>query len=84
MRRTKMEWKNLKPDEAHPDYKEIVIEERIEYGVKRFYPINELGKKFAERMGTKTLSLGTLEFIIKELDIPVNFKSSNVLDQFLN
>ena len=80
----KMEWKNLKPDEAHPDYKEIVIEERIEYGVKRFYPINELGKKFAERMGTKTLSLGTLEFIIKELDIPVNFKSSNVLDQFLN
>jgi len=79
-----MEWKNLKPDEAHPDYKEIVIEERIEYGVKRFYPINELGKKFAERMGTKTLSLGTLEFIIKELDIPVNFKSSNVLDQFLN
>ena len=79
-----MEWKNLKPDEAHPDYKEIVIEERIEYGVKRFYPINELGKKFAERMGTKTLSLGTLEFIIKELEIPVNFKSSNVLDQFLN
>ena len=79
-----MEWKNLEPDEANPGFKEIVIQERIEYGVKRFYPINELGKKFAERMGTKTLSLGTLEFIIKELEIPVNFKSSNVLDQFLN
>jgi hypothetical protein len=71
-------------DEAHPDYKEVVIEERIEYGIKRYYPINDLGKKFAERMGTKTLSLGTLDFIIKELDIPVNFKPNDVLNQFLN
>ena len=86
-------WKDLsvekkikynKPDEAHPDYKEVVIEERREYGIKRFYPINELGRKFAERMGTKTLSLGTLDFIIKELDIPVNFKPNDVLNQFLN
>jgi len=79
-----MEWKNLKPDEAHPDYKEIVIQERIEYGTKRFYPTNELGKKFASLLGKKTLTLEALNFIIKELEIPVNFKSSNVLDQFLN
>ena len=79
-----MEWKNLKPDEAHPDYKEIVIQERIEYGTKRFYPTNELGKKFASLLGKKTLTLEALNFIINELDIPVNFKSSNVLDQFLN
>ncbi len=77
-------WKNLKPDEAHPDYKEIVIQERIEYGTKRFYPTNELGKKFASLLGKKTLTLEALNFIIKELEIPVNFKSSNVLDQFLN
>ena len=79
-----MEWKNLKPDEAHPDYKEIVIQERIEYWTKRFYPTNELGKKFASLLGKKTLTLEALNFIIKELEIPVNFKSSNVLDQFLN
>ena len=77
-------WKDLKPDEAHPDYKEVVIEERIEYGIKRFYPTNELGRKFADLLGTKTLSLGTLDFIIKELDIPVNFKPNDVLNQFLN
>ena len=79
-----MEWKNLKPDEAHPDYKEIVIQERIEYGTTRYYPTNELGKKFASLLGKKTLTLEALNFIIKELEIPVNFKSSNVLDQFLN
>ena len=64
--------------------KEIVIQERIEYGTTRYYPTNELGKKFADLLGTKTLSLGTLDFIIKELDIPVNFKPNDVLNQFLN
>ena len=64
--------------------KEIVIQERIEYGTTRYYPTNELGKKFADLLGKKTLTLEALNFIIKELEIPVNFKSSNVLDQFLN
>lgn len=64
--------------------KEIVIQERIEYGTVRYYPTNELGKKFARLLGKKTLTLEALNFIIKELDIEVNYKSTNVMDQFLN
>jgi hypothetical protein len=70
-------WKDL-------ESKEIVIEEKIEYGTKRFYPINELGKKFANLLGKKTLTIEALYFIVKELGIPVNYKSTNVMDQFLN
>jgi hypothetical protein len=70
-------WKDL-------ESKEIVIEEKIEYGTKRFYPINELGKKFANLLGKKTLTIEALYFIVKELEIPVNYKSTNVMDQFLN
>ena len=70
-------WKDLEP-------KEIVIQERIEYGTTRYYPTNELGKKFADLLGKKTLTLEALNFIIKELDIEVNYKSTNVMDQFLN
>jgi hypothetical protein len=75
---TNMKWKDLQPDEAHPGFKEVVIEERIEYGIKRYYPTNELGKKFADLLGTKTLTIGTLTFIIEELDIPVNFKPNEI------
>ena len=75
------EWKDLRPDETH---KEIIIQERIEYGTVRYYPTNELGKKFASLLGKKTLTLEALNFIIKELDIEVNYKSTNVMDQFLN
>ena len=64
--------------------KEIVIQERIEYGTVRYYPTNELGKKFARLLGKKTLTLEALNFLIKELDIEVNYKSTNVMDQFLN
>jgi hypothetical protein len=70
-------WKDLEP-------KEIVIQERIEYGTTRYYPTNELGKKFADLLGKKTLTLEALHFIIRELGIPVNYKSTNVMDQFLN
>ena len=70
-------WKDLEP-------KEIVIQERIEYGTTRYYPTNELGKKFADLLGKKTLTLEALHFIIRELEIPVNYKSTNVMDQFLN
>ena len=64
--------------------KEIVIEEKIEYGTKRYYPINDLGKKFASLLGKKTLTIEALYFIVKELEIPVNYKSTNIVDQFLN
>ena len=64
--------------------KEIVIQERIEYGTVRYYPTNELGKKFARLLGKKTLTLEALNFLKKELDIEVNYKSTNVMDQFLN
>ena len=64
--------------------KEIVIEEKIEYGTKRYYPTNELGKKFASLLGKKTLTIEALYFIVKELEIPVNYKSTNIVDQFLN
>ena len=79
-----MEWKDLKPNEAPvmpsriPDYKEVVIEERIEYGTKRYYPTNELGKKFANLLGKKTLTIEALYFIVKELEIPVNFKPNEI------
>jgi len=72
------EWKDLRPDEAHPDYKEVEIQERTEYGNVRYYPSNELGKKFASLLGTKTLSIEALNFIIKELDIPVNYKQKYI------
>ena len=75
---TKIKWKDLQPDEAHPGFNEVVIEERIEYGTKRYYPTNELGKKFANLLGKKTLTLEALNFIIKELDIPVNFKPNEI------
>jgi len=72
------EWKNLQLDEAHPDYKEVEIQERTEYGNVRYYPTNELGKKFADLLGTKTLTVEVLGFIIKELDIPVNYKQREI------
>jgi len=43
--------------------KEIHIQERMEYGLRRTYPMNQLGKDFAERLGKKTLSGGDLGFI---------------------
>ena len=61
-----------------PDYKEVIIEERIEYGTKRYYPTNELGKKFASLLGKKTLTNEALSFIVKELEIPVNFKPNEI------
>ncbi|SVC16407.1 uncharacterized protein METZ01_LOCUS269261 [marine metagenome] len=42
---------------------EILIQERIEYGMRRTYPMNKLGKDYAERLGKKTLSHGDLGFI---------------------
>jgi len=63
---------------------EIVIKEKIEYGTARYYPTNELGKKFASLLGKKTLTLEVLNFIIKDLGIEVNFKSTDVLDQLFN
>ena len=75
------EWKDVRPDEAHPAYKEVEIEERIEFGNVRYYPTNELGKKFAKVLGTKTLSIEVLDdFIIGTLDIPVMFKQKSVED----
>ena len=73
-----MEWKNLEPDEANPGFKEIVIQERIEYGNVRYYPTNELGKKFASLLGNKTLTIEVLDFIINELGFPVNFKENEL------
>ena len=72
------ELKNLQLDEAHPDYKEVEIQERTEYGNVRYYPTNELGKKFADLLGTKTLTVEVLGFIIKELDIPVYYKQREI------
>tara|TARA_R100001530_G_scaffold96270_1_gene66951 strand:- start:1121 stop:1345 length:225 start_codon:yes stop_codon:yes gene_type:complete len=66
-----MEWKNID--------KEIIIQERIEYGNVRYYPVNELGKKFAHLLGTKTLSIEALDFIVEELGITVNFKASELV-----
>ena len=65
-----MEWKNIT--------KEIIIQERIEFGNVRYYPINELGKKFANLLGTKTLTIEALDFIVEELGITVNFKQSEL------
>ena len=48
-----MKWNNVEPDEGHPEYKEVVIEEKNEWGNVRYYPTNELGKKFASILGTK-------------------------------
>ena len=42
---------------------ELQIQERIEYGMRRTYPMNKLGKDYAERLGKKTLSHGDLNFI---------------------
>ena len=36
-----MKWREL--DEGHPEYKEVVIEEKNEWGNIRYYPTNELG-----------------------------------------
>ena len=73
-----MKWNNVEPDEAHPEYKEVVIEEKNEWGNIRYYPINDLGKKFAMIMRSKTINLNTLHFIIEELKIPVNFKEQTL------
>ena len=66
-----MEWKNID--------KEVIIQERIEFGNVRYYPVNELGKKFAHLLGTKTLSIEALDFIVEELGIAVNFKASELV-----
>ena len=42
---------------------ETQIQERIEYGMRRTYPMKKLGKDYAERIGKKTLSHGDLGFI---------------------
>ena len=73
-----MKWNNVEPDEGHPEYKEVVIEEKNEWGNVRYYPTNELGKKFASILGTKTLNVQVLDFIIKDLKIPVNFKPNEL------
>ena len=66
-----MDWKNID--------KEVIIQERIEFGNVRYYPVNELGKKFAHLLGTKTLSIEALDFILEELGITVNFKQSELV-----
>ena len=45
------------------DTHEITIQERIEYGMRRTYPMNKLGKEYASRLGKKTLSHGDLTFM---------------------
>ena len=40
------------------------IQVRNEYGVKRMYPMNDVGKNLAELMGKKTLSERDLEFLV--------------------
>ena len=42
---------------------ELQIQERMEYGMRRTYPMNKLGKDYAERLGKKTLSHGDLSFM---------------------
>jgi hypothetical protein len=42
---------------------EITIQERIEYGMKRIYPTNKLGRDYAQRLNKKTLSHGDLTFM---------------------
>jgi hypothetical protein len=42
---------------------EITIQERLEYGMKRIYPTNKLGRDYAERLNKKTLSHGDLSFM---------------------
>lgn len=46
------------------DLHEITIQERIEYGMTRTYPMNKLGKDYAERLGKKTLTAGDLTFMV--------------------
>ena len=46
------------------DTHEITIQERIEYGMRRTYPMNKLGKEYASRLGKKTLSAGDLTFMV--------------------
>ena len=67
--------------ESSPDYKEVEIEERVEFGNVRYYPTNDLAKSFAKVLGTRTLSIKVLDdFIIGTLDIPVHFKQKSVED----
>ena len=40
------------------------IQVRTEYGQKRMYPMNDIGKFFAQLMGKKTLSDNELDFLV--------------------
>ena len=60
---------------------ELQIQERMEYGMRRTYPMNKLGQDYAERLGKQTLSHGDLGFIstlgVKITHVPFETQWSN-------
>lgn len=45
------------------DKERVLLQEREVYGIPKFYPYNELAKKFCQIAKTKTMTFETIELI---------------------
>jgi len=48
----------------------VIVEQRLVYGIIKFYPINDLAQKFADLMKQKTFNVQNL-FDIKNMGVTV-------------
>lgn len=56
---------------------DVVVEQKTQYGIIRFYPLSETAQKLADLMGRMTFDVGHLKRI-KELGMNVVVKHTEV------
>lgn len=56
---------------------ELIVEQKVQYGTVRFYPVNNTAQKFADLMGRMTFDIGHLKRI-KEIGLHVEVKQEVV------
>ena len=55
----------------------MVVMQKMQYGILRFYPVNDLAQKFADLMGRMTFDAGHLKRI-KAMGIGIEVKYEEV------
>jgi len=55
----------------------VIVEQRLVYGIIKFYPINDLAQKFADLMKQKTFNVQNL-FDIKNMGMKVIINQKNI------